>query len=553
MDGEEMEGLSTHSREVAKGSFWGLLGNLAIKLVSFAYVILIARAASQNDVGLFYLALSIVSIVTVFSDVGISNALLRYVPYFEARNEHGKANGLLNWSYVILIFTGIVLTALLWWQADFIGSLYHSTALPDAIRMISAFILLNNLFRLHFTYLWAKMDIPASQFVQNLQNLLKLVLTVLLFWFYGASVIIMIVAFLLSYFFTVIATYLHWPEVRYKGGNSSGPATVFSHNELLREVAPVGIVIAVVQSLSVILISTDKLLLGYLADPVKAIALVAVYSMATNLATVLLIFPSAVGSIFLPLVSRLEGANDRGKMRAVMETAQRWSLFITLPFALVFMSFPAEILRVFYGSAYASGAAALAIFTFGLVLLTLSYMTSLALGAIRAVGLEFKISLIVCAVNIGLNWVLIPSLGIEGAAAASVAGFAVGLLLLQYYGKTLLDFSFPPEIWRLLAAGAVVFIVLLAAGPLVSSLSTLLPQPGEGAAQAYLLKFVYLLCLAVLVFLSMLVFMGCALLFKCFRSEDISLMKSAMRRAMMPQSIISLAEKVASYGVSGRK
>jgi O-antigen/teichoic acid export membrane protein len=325
-----------------------------------------------------------------------------------------------------------------------------------------------------------------------------------------------------------------------------------SHRELLSEVAPVGFMLAVMQSFSVIFASSDQLLLGYLVEPSKAIAMVAIYSLATSLASVLFIFPGSVGNIFLPVVSRLAGKNDMDRMRAVLETAQRWSLFITLPCAITLMSFSADILRVFYGSAYTSGAATLAIFTIGLVFFCMSYMTLLALAALRLVRVEFGITLAIGVVNLVLNVLLIPRFGLEGAAAASTIGFGVGLLLLQHYGEQLLGFRFPPEIWRLLAAAVLVFVVLLAVDPWVSSLSVLLPLPGAGATQVYFLKLLYLVCLAVLVLLSMLLFMGCALLLKCFRKEDISLMKGVMRRAMMPPSLISLAGKVASYGVSDR-
>jgi O-antigen/teichoic acid export membrane protein len=548
-EGTDAEELHPHSREVAKGSFWGLAGNILIKLISFVYMILIARAASQSDVGLFYLALSIVTIISVFSDIGISSALQRYIPYFEARNEHGKANGLLNWSYAILTVSGIVLTLVLWWEADFIGSIYHSAALPDAIRLISTYLLLNNLFKLHYTYLQAKADIRASQSVQNLQNFLKLVLTALLFVLYGASVTTMTVAFVLSYLLSLIPSSL---IVHKTLGTSRVPAAL-SHRELLSEVAPIGLLLAVMQSFSIIFASSDQLLLGYLAAPSKAIVMVAIYSLATSLASVLLIFPSSVGNIFLPVVSGLAGKNDMDRMRAVLETAQRWSLFITLPFAITLMSFSADILRVFYGSAYTSGATTMVIYSFGLVLFAVSYMTLLALAALRLVRVEFGVTMAIGVVNILLNILLIPPFGIEGAAVASTAGFAVGLLLLQYYGEKLLGFRFPAEIWRLLAAAVLVFLVLLAADPLVSSLSVLLPASGSGTTQVYLLKSLYLLCLAVLVLLSMLLFMGCALLFKCFRREDVSLMKSVMRRALLPPPLISLAEKMASYGVSGRE
>ena len=71
------------SREVAKGSFWSLAGSVFFKLSSLLYVVLLARAASQDDIGTFYLALSAMSLIWVFSDLGISGALTRYVPFFE--------------------------------------------------------------------------------------------------------------------------------------------------------------------------------------------------------------------------------------------------------------------------------------------------------------------------------------------------------------------------------------------------------------------------------------------------------------------------------------
>ena len=54
---------SAHSKEVAKGAFWSLAGQAGIRLVGFFYLVVLARMASQDDVGTFYLALSIFGVL----------------------------------------------------------------------------------------------------------------------------------------------------------------------------------------------------------------------------------------------------------------------------------------------------------------------------------------------------------------------------------------------------------------------------------------------------------------------------------------------------------
>ena len=75
---------------------------------------------------------------------------------------------------------------------------------------------------------------------------------------------------------------------------------LLSHKELFQEVIPLGIMVAILQYFSTIIASSDRLILGYMLDPSKAPAAIAVYTFATTLAMVLMTFPGAIGSIFLP-------------------------------------------------------------------------------------------------------------------------------------------------------------------------------------------------------------------------------------------------------------
>ncbi len=536
-----------HSKEVARGSFWSLAGNASFKLVSFFYVVLIARAASQDDIGVFYLALSVISLIWVFSDLGISGAFIRYVPYFEGRGEPGKIRNLLKFSYGFITILSLCIVAALFIFADAIGALYSNASLPEAIRILSAYILLGNLFRLNYLYLQGIRDIKRSQLFQNIQNFLKLAFTLILFYLFGASVVTISAAFVLSFLFALAASSLPVLRSAAKAGGGAG----LSRRELIYEIVPLGITVAIIQSFSTIISSSDRLIIGYMANPLASASLVAVYSMATTLATVLMVFPGSVGNIFLPLVSRLSGMDDAGAMREVMATAQRWSLFISLPIAVVMMAFSGDMLAVFYGPQYASGAAAMSIFTFGLIFSVFSLMASLALTAMRLVRLELYVAAAGAIVNIALNFLLIPVLGIEGAAIASAVSFAISASLLNRYARSRLGYTNPPESYKLVAAAISSFVLIALAKPALSEAAlwiTVAAGSGDIVPKA-----IYLAYLCLLICASGALFVLMSLALRCFREEDVALVRRAMERAGIPAPLVQLMEKVASHGVHGKK
>src|SRR5512143_2678735 len=225
-----------HSKAVARGSFWSLAGGVFFKLVSFFYAILIARAAAQDDVGLFNLTLSIVTVAMVFSDLGLISSLQRFVPYYEGKGEKGKIRSLLRSSYGVVLAGGALFTAILWLAAEPLGAMYQSPRLPDAVRLFSSFVIIGGIFRLHYTYMQGRTDIRSMQAVQNTQNLLKLVLTALLIYAFGPSVPVLVAGFVLSH---VIAIAASVPYMR-RDSADLPKASALTPSELLRDILPFG-------------------------------------------------------------------------------------------------------------------------------------------------------------------------------------------------------------------------------------------------------------------------------------------------------------------------
>ncbi|MFA5929937.1 MAG: oligosaccharide flippase family protein [Candidatus Micrarchaeia archaeon] len=540
------EDASEHSHEVAWGSFWGLVGTFALKLVSFAYAIYVARAFSQENVGLFYLSISVIALVGFWRNLGLPASLQRYVPYFEAKKQDGKGVSLLKIGFAASVLLGVLLIAILFLLADPIGALYQSPGLSDGIRLLAVYVLFDNLYSAANGYLLGRRDIKVCQFLNNAQNVVKLAVTVLFFTLFGATLFTLSAAFILSYIAVFLMT-LPFLSRRVKDVPRSGGEV--STREVLREILPFGVTLTIVQSFWILISSTDRALLGYFGDPATSIEVVAVYSIASQLALTIMVFPGAFGGIFLPVISKLAGKDEHGAMRSVIQTSQRWILFVTIPIALATMAFAGEMLSVFYGSSYRSGANAMSIFILGLLFSTIAYPISLALAGMRLVRLELYVAIVCAAANTALNVLLIPQFGMEGASAASAVAFLLSAWMFERYGRQYLGYRTPSGIYKLFAAGAVAFAAIILLKPLAAFAVPLIPPIGAGELAVYSSKFAYLAVLCVMGCIGMAIFGAVALLLRTFKHEDIDLLHNAAKKANLPLQLVSIAEKIARLGV----
>lgn len=534
--------------EVAKGTAWSLTGTFVNKIISFLYTIYIAYVVSQADIGIFNLALGILAIVTVWKDLGLPTALARYIPYFESRGEHAKAMGLLKSTYLLNALSGLLLSAAVWLLSDAIASLYGNPPLGEALRLLSLFVLLDNLQRVGGCFLQGKMRIAEGQFTGTAQNVAKFAFTIALVSLWGANFASLAVAYVASTFVGLAVTV---PFVMRSLGKEKLEGAL-AGKELWSEIAPFGLTLMVIQTFYTIISATDKAILGYLAPAVSANEMVAVYSMAVAFAGNVMVFPGTVGGIFLPVISRLVGREDMHGMRRVMGTAQRWVLFITLPMAAVMMAFASEMLSTFFGRSYGGGGTTMTVFMAGLIFAVFAYTANLALAGMRLVRLELKIVAFAALLNVALNFALIPQFGMEGAALAGAASLAASGMLFLYYGKKMLGFETPRKSYLLLLAGAAVFALLLVSKPVAGAIAGEVPSFGPEWARPYLAKSAYLLLLGMVSCISFAVFGAIALALKCFEREDVAIMRKVAKKAFVPQGAAELAEKILMRGVEDR-
>jgi O-antigen/teichoic acid export membrane protein len=170
----------------------------------------------------------------------------------------------------------------------------------------------------------------------------------------------------------------------------------------------------------VVILWLDILLVGALVSGFAA----GVYSAVSKLAIVGTFALEGNRLAIGPQLSALLARHEHDRAAALFQSATRWLMLASWPFYLVLAVFPTVILGIF-GAKYTVGAAALTV-------LSLAMLVNLGTGNVTVVllmGGKSSWSALnagaALAVNIGLNLLLVPRMGILGAAIAWAASIVI--------------------------------------------------------------------------------------------------------------------------------
>jgi len=119
-----------------KAFYWDFLGKIALHGVSLIITIILARLLEPSDFGLIAMIMVVVIIAGIFSDIGLSGALIQRRKVLE-----------IHYSSVFFfnITTGLLLTLLTFFSAPIIADFYGQKALVPLLEVVSVLFFITSL------------------------------------------------------------------------------------------------------------------------------------------------------------------------------------------------------------------------------------------------------------------------------------------------------------------------------------------------------------------------------------------------------------------------
>lgn len=172
------------------------------------------------------------------------------------------------------------------------------------------------------------------------------------------------------------------------------------------------------------------------------------------------------------MISELYARRNFGEMSALYRLVFRWILTLALPMAVILVIFPDKIMLLF-GAQYLPGREVIHILTFGVLLQSVTGISSALLVMTGRTKLNlFNVSL-AASINIILNIILIPRFGLVGAAWGTMGAMIVLSLVRIIECRFVLKMiPFQRKLWKPLFATGLTAGFLLYLRPLISNLHT---------------------------------------------------------------------------------
>ncbi len=163
----------------------------------------------------------------------------------------------------------------------------------------------------------------------------------------------------------------------------------------------------------------DILLIGHFMDQ----ASVGFFNAAVPIGQLLTIIISSFSPFLLPAMTEYFAAKDMKNLSKIFSISTKWIFLLTIPaFSLMFF-FPDFFLAIIFGSEYVQAASALQIVAVGFLLAASVGPTGNFLIVIGKTHLNMINNFVAVIINVLLDIILIPKLGIIGAAVGTAIAY----------------------------------------------------------------------------------------------------------------------------------
>lgn len=481
--GEPAKGERSEVDHQIRGSSLLLFGRLLSMAANLVVQVLIVRALSRTDYGIFAYALSIVTVLATVVTFGLDRGLARFVVVYEERGDVARLWGVIALQLVTILGLGAAAAAVAIGGRSFVaGTLVDD---PRLAQLLAVMVILAPIQALDSTAasLFAAFGKSKAIFVRRyvLGPVLRLAAVVAVLVFGGG--VFALGAGYLAVGIVGLAVYgtLLTRAFRERGlVSAEGERTRLDLP--IREVAIFTMPLLLSDAMFVVLNTSDVVILARV-DGVDAVA---GYRAILPIAHLNQLVMNSFALLFAPLMARLWTRGDRKELGEAYWRTATWVAVLTFPLAAITVGLAVPLTDLLFGARYEGSA------TYLQILAATAYFNA-SLGfngvTVKMVGRVWLVAASAAAalvVNVALNLTLIPRYGALGAAwstGATVALYNVfkHLTLRRATGAELLTRRYR----------GVYLIILVAFGAIVASaavgLATLPAAIVAGVASAAVL------------------------------------------------------------------
>lgn len=429
-------------------------------IIPFIYTPIMLRILGQAEYGLFSLASSAVSYLSLLS-FGFGSTIIRYISKYRAENDkesEEKVFGFFLVLYCVLALLVLICGVVIAYNVEPIFNKGLTTNELNKMKILVMIMTFNSALSFpisvyssmvvaHEKYIFRKLIDMFSTVLAPIANLVALYLGYASVGMATAATIIQFVILPLNVFYC-------YRIINIKPIFAKLPKT------LIKEMLGFSVFIFIGTLVDMLFWATDKVILGMLAGSVA----VAIYNVGSTFNSMVMNLSTSISGVFTPRVTGMVVKDaSKEELNSIFIRIGRIQFIIIALIVSGFTVFGPSFIELWAGPGY-SGAYWIAIMT----------MFPLCIPLIQNMGLTIVIAqnkhqfrsivyLIIAVANVIMTYISVPYFGIYGAAACSCIAYVIGqgiIMNIYYYKVTGLDI---PLFWRNIFKMAIVPIIMTGA------------------------------------------------------------------------------------------
>ncbi|EGJ41521.1 polysaccharide biosynthesis protein [Streptococcus sanguinis SK49] len=212
-------------------------------------------------------------------------------------------------------------------------------------------------------------------------------------------------------------------------------------------------------------ITLDRTMLGALSSTTD----VGIYDQALKFLNILLTIVTSLGSVMLPRVSNLLSSGNQKAVNKLHEMSFLVYNLVIFPMVAGILIVNKDFVNFFLGKDFQDARYAIAIMVFRMFFIGWTNIMGIQILIPHNKNREFMLSTTIPAFfSVGLNILLIPSLGYIGASIVSLATEGLVWLIQLYFTRSYLkEIKILPSMLKILAASLVMYGILYVIQPLI--------------------------------------------------------------------------------------
>ncbi|MCK9907962.1 oligosaccharide flippase family protein [Microbacteriaceae bacterium K1510] len=406
------------------------LVRVASALLALVSQVLLARFMGAYEFGIYIYVWTWVLMIGALSDMGLSSAARRFIPEYTELKAFDHLRGFIagsRWlAFAIATAIGAIGALGVWLLQDHIN---HYTVIPLYLACLSIPIygLVQTQAGIAQSYDWPNLALMPFYIWRQLAITIAMGAA----WLFGAptdAVTAMIVAVGTTWLVTI--GQLVVLERRLKRKVEAGPK-VYQPKTWLATSLP----IFVVEGFYLLLTYVDILMLENMRSPDE----VAVYYAGARLLAIVAFVYFAIAGATTHKFTQYHVAGDKERLASFFKETTRWTFWPSLAVCAVILGFGYPLLGLF-GSNFESGYVVMFVLAVGMLARAAVGPAERLLNMLGERTQCASIYAIAFAINLALCFLLIPRLGIEGAAISTSTALVVESIMLYRVAKRRLGF-----------------------------------------------------------------------------------------------------------------